>query len=84
MMRCHPRRLLAGYYAAAAGGNQPEFVFADDGTTVLAPAPGTVVMGAGVSGLQALALPAPGPMVEGYDVRPWFKEQVESVRRQVC
>jgi H+-translocating NAD(P) transhydrogenase subunit alpha len=72
---------LAGYYAALLGATSiarmmPMTTFATGSIR-----PGTVlVMGVGVAGLSAIATARRiGAKVEGYDVRPEVKEQVESL-----
>lgn len=72
---------LAGYYAALLGATNlarmlPMTTFATGSIK-----PGTIlVMGAGVAGLSAIATARRlGARVEGYDVRPETKEQVESL-----
>jgi len=72
---------LAGYYGALLGATSiarmmPMTTFATGSIR-----PGTVlVMGAGVAGLSAIATARRiGAKVEGYDVRPEVKEQVESL-----
>ena len=72
---------LAGYYAVFLGGTLlarmlPMTTFATGSIK-----PGTIlVMGAGVAGLSAIATARRvGARVEGYDVRPEVKEQVESL-----
>jgi NAD(P) transhydrogenase subunit alpha len=72
---------LAGYYGALFGATQiarmmPMTTFATGSIR-----PGTVlVMGVGVAGLSAIATARRiGAKVEGYDVRPEVKEQVESL-----
>jgi NAD(P) transhydrogenase subunit alpha len=72
---------LAGYYAALLGATSiarmlPMTTFA---TGSIKPAT-ILVMGAGVAGLSAIATSRRlGARVEGYDVRPETKEQVESL-----
>ena len=72
---------LAGYYGALLGATSiarmmPMTTFATGSIR-----PGTVlVMGVGVAGLSAIATARRiGAKVEGYDVRPEVKEQVESL-----
>lgn len=72
---------LAGYYGVLLGATQiarmlPMTTFATGSIK-----PGTIlVMGAGVAGLSAIATARRlGARVEGYDVRPEVKEQVESL-----
>jgi len=72
---------LAGYYGALLGATSiarmmPMTTFATGSIK-----PGTIlVMGAGVAGLSAIATARRiGARVEGYDVRPEVKEQVESL-----
>ncbi|TDU28060.1 NAD(P) transhydrogenase subunit alpha [Panacagrimonas perspica] len=72
---------LAGYYGALTGATSiarmmPMTTFATGSIR-----PGTVlVMGVGVAGLSAIATARRiGAKVEGYDVRPEVKEQVESL-----
>ncbi len=72
---------LAGYYGALLGATQigrmlPMTTFATGSIR-----PGTIlVMGVGVAGLSAIATARRiGARVEGYDVRPEVKEQVESL-----
>jgi H+-translocating NAD(P) transhydrogenase subunit alpha len=72
---------LAGYYGALMGATRiarmmPMTTFATGSIR-----PGTVlVMGVGVAGLSAIATARRiGAKVEGYDVRPEVKEQVESL-----
>ncbi|WP_293387097.1 NAD(P) transhydrogenase subunit alpha [Nevskia sp.] len=72
---------LAGYYGALMGATSiarmmPMTTFATGSIK-----PGTVlVMGVGVAGLSAIATSRRiGAKVEGYDVRPEVKEQVESL-----
>jgi len=72
---------LAGYYGALLGATQigrmlPMTTFATGSIK-----PGTIlVMGVGVAGLSAIATARRiGARVEGYDVRPEVKEQVESL-----
>jgi H+-translocating NAD(P) transhydrogenase subunit alpha len=72
---------LAGYYGALVGATSiarmmPMTTFATGSIR-----PGTVlVMGVGVAGLSAIATARRiGAKVEGYDVRPEVKEQVESL-----
>jgi NAD(P) transhydrogenase subunit alpha len=72
---------LAGYYGALLGATNiarmmPMTTFATGSIR-----PGTVlVMGVGVAGLSAIATARRiGAKVEGYDVRPEVKEQVESL-----
>src|SRR3569623_2100668 len=72
---------LAGYYGALLGATRiarmmPMTTFATGSIK-----PGTIlVMGAGVAGLSAIATARRiGARVEGYDVRPEVKEQVESL-----
>lgn len=72
---------LAGYYGALLGATKiarmmPMTTFATGSIR-----PGTVlVMGVGVAGLSAIATARRiGAKVEGYDVRPEVKEQVESL-----
>ncbi|GAC1625947.1 MAG: Re/Si-specific NAD(P)(+) transhydrogenase subunit alpha [Nevskia sp.] len=72
---------LAGYYGALMGATSiarmmPMTTFATGSIK-----PGTVlVMGVGVAGLSAMATARRiGAKVEGYDVRPEVKEQVESL-----
>jgi len=72
---------LAGYYGALLGATNiarmlPMTTFATGSIK-----PGTIlVMGAGVAGLSAIATARRlGARVEGYDVRPEVKEQVESL-----
>lgn len=72
---------LAGYYGALLGATSiarmmPMTTFATGSIK-----PGTVlVMGVGVAGLSAIATARRiGAKVEGYDVRPEVKEQVESL-----
>ncbi len=72
---------LAGYYAALLAATNLNRILPMMTTAVGSLRPARVlVMGAGVAGLQALATAKRlGAMVEGYDVRPEVKEQVESV-----
>ncbi|WP_022962541.1 NAD(P) transhydrogenase subunit alpha [Halopseudomonas pelagia] len=72
---------LAGYYAALLAATSLNRILPMMTTAVGSLRPARVlVMGAGVAGLQALATAKRlGAMVEGYDVRPEVKEQVESV-----
>jgi H+-translocating NAD(P) transhydrogenase subunit alpha len=72
---------LAGYYGALLGATKiarmmPMTTFATGSIR-----PGTIlVMGVGVAGLSAIATARRiGAKVEGYDVRPEVKEQVESL-----
>lgn len=72
---------LAGYYGALLAATNlsrilPMMTFA---VGSIRPAK-VLVMGAGVAGLQAIATAKRlGAMVEGYDVRPEVKEQIESL-----
>ncbi len=75
---------LAGYYGALLGATSiarmmPMTTFATGSIR-----PGTIlVMGVGVAGLSAIATARRiGAKVEGYDVRPEVKEQVESLGAQ--
>lgn len=72
---------LAGYYAALLAATNLNRILPMMTTAVGSLRPAKIlVMGAGVAGLQALATAKRlGAMVEGYDVRPEVKEQVESV-----
>lgn len=72
---------LAGYYAALLAASSLNRILPMMTTAVGSLRPAKIlVMGAGVAGLQALATAKRlGAMVEGYDVRPEVKEQVESV-----
>lgn len=72
---------LAGYYAALLAATSLNRILPMMTTAVGSLRPAKIlVMGAGVAGLQALATARRlGAMVEGYDVRPEVKEQVESV-----
>ena len=72
---------LAGYYAALLASTSLNRILPMMTTAVGSLRPAKIlVMGAGVAGLQALATAKRlGAMVEGYDVRPEVKEQVESV-----
>lgn len=72
---------VAGYYAVVEAARHLDKMF-----PMLMTAAGTVkpahvfVIGAGVAGLQAMAMAKKlGAVVEGYDIRPETKEQVESV-----
>jgi NAD(P) transhydrogenase subunit alpha len=72
---------LAGYYAALLAATNLNRILPMMTTAVGSLRPARIlVMGAGVAGLQALATAKRlGAIVEGYDVRPEVKEQVESV-----
>lgn len=72
---------LAGYYAALLASTQLNRILPMMTTAVGSLRPARIlVMGAGVAGLQALATAKRlGAMIEGYDVRPEVKEQVQSV-----
>ncbi|HDZ55470.1 MAG TPA: NAD(P) transhydrogenase subunit alpha [Pseudomonas xinjiangensis] len=72
---------LAGYYGGLLAATNLNRILPMMTTAVGSLRPARVlVMGAGVAGLQALATAKRlGAMVEGYDVRPEVKEQVESV-----
>jgi len=72
---------LAGYYAAVLASTQLNRILPMMTTAVGSLRPARIlVMGAGVAGLQALATAKRlGAMIEGYDVRPEVKEQVQSV-----
>ena len=72
---------LAGYYAALLAATQLNRILPMMTTAVGSLRPARIlVMGAGVAGLQALATAKRlGAMIEGYDVRPEVKEQVQSV-----
>ncbi|GAA6129921.1 NAD(P) transhydrogenase subunit alpha [Halopseudomonas sabulinigri] len=72
---------LAGYYAALLAATNLNRILPMMTTAVGSLRPAKVlVMGAGVAGLQALATAKRlGAMIEGYDVRPEVKEQVQSV-----
>lgn len=72
---------LAGYYAALLAATNLNRILPMMTTAVGSLRPARIlVMGAGVAGLQALATAKRlGAVVEGYDVRPEVKEQVESV-----
>ena len=72
---------LAGYYAALMAGTHLHRILPMMTTAVGSLRPAKIlVMGAGVAGLQALATAKRlGAMIEGYDVRPEVREQVQSV-----
>ena len=72
---------LAGYKAAVLAADTLQKIFPLMMTAAGTIAPGRVfVLGAGVSGLQAIATARRlGAVVEAYDVRPAVKEQVESL-----
>jgi H+-translocating NAD(P) transhydrogenase subunit alpha len=72
---------LAGYYGALLAATSLTRILPMMTTAVGSIRPAKVlVMGAGVAGLQAIATARRlGAMVEGYDVRPEVKEQVESL-----
>jgi H+-translocating NAD(P) transhydrogenase subunit alpha len=72
---------LAGYKAAVLAADSLPKMFPLMMTAAGTIAPGRVfVLGAGVSGLQAIATAKRlGALVEAYDVRPAVKEQVESL-----
>jgi len=72
---------LAGYKAALIAANTLQKIFPLMMTAAGTLAPARVfVIGAGVSGLQAIATAKRlGAVVEAYDVRPAVKEQVESL-----
>ena len=72
---------LAGYYGALLGATHLNRILPMMTTAVGSIRPAkTLVMGAGVAGLQAIATARRlGSMVEGYDVRSATKEQVESL-----
>ena len=72
---------LAGYYAALLAATHLHRILPMMTTAVGSLRPARIlVMGAGVAGLQALATAKRlGAMIEGYDVRPEVKEQVQSV-----
>jgi NAD(P) transhydrogenase subunit alpha len=72
---------LVGYYGALLAATSLNRILPMMTTAVGSIRPAKVmVMGAGVAGLQAIATARRlGAMVEGYDVRPEVKEQVESL-----
>ncbi|MED5491359.1 MAG: NAD(P) transhydrogenase subunit alpha [Pseudomonadota bacterium] len=72
---------LAGYYAALLAATHLNRILPMMTTAVGSLRPAKIlVMGAGVAGLQALATGKRlGAMIEGYDVRPEVREQVQSV-----
>ncbi len=72
---------LAGYYGALMGATHLARILPMMTTAVGSIRPAkTLVMGAGVAGLQAIATARRlGSIVEGYDVRSATKEQVESL-----
>lgn len=72
---------LAGYYGALMGASHLNRILPMMTTAVGSIRPArTLVIGAGVAGLQAIATAKRlGSIVEGYDVRSATKEQVESL-----
>jgi H+-translocating NAD(P) transhydrogenase subunit alpha len=72
---------LAGYKAAVMGADRLGRIFPMLMTAAGTIAPAKVlVLGAGVAGLQAIATARRlGAVVQGYDIRPEVKEQVESL-----
>ena len=72
---------IAGYEAVLLGAQHSPKMFPMQMTAAGTIAPAKVfVLGAGVAGLQAIATARRlGALVEGYDIRPVVKEQVESL-----
>ena len=72
---------IAGYEAVLLGAKHSPKMFPMQMTAAGTIAPAKVfVLGAGVAGLQAIATARRlGALVEGYDIRPEVKEQVESL-----